>query len=155
MILQETLHQNATVVCAYIYIYVETAPYIYIYHIIHIVSALCIFLHMLFFKVATCFISSQLQGFLVSCDCPNAKTRQWGRWNWTWRWSCLRWVSEWLVLFMANDVNMCETRTHGGRPLRCQVFSVPGKLSNHVASCFQHFPKALQRMRSFESQDFA
>lgn len=91
----------------------------------------------------------------MSCDCPNPKTRQWGRWNWTWRWSCLRWVSEWLVPFMANDVNMCETRTHAGRPLRCQVFSVPGKLSNHVDSCFQHFPKALQGMRSFESQDFA
>ena len=28
MILQETLHQNATVVCVYIYVY--TAPYIYI-----------------------------------------------------------------------------------------------------------------------------
>ena len=51
-ILQETLHQNATVVCVYIYIYIciQLLIYIYIYiHIIHIVSALCIFLHMLFF----------------------------------------------------------------------------------------------------------
>lgn len=50
MILQETLHQNATVVCAYIYIYVETAPYIYIYisHHTYSFSLMYIFTYALF-----------------------------------------------------------------------------------------------------------
>ena len=53
MILQETLHQNATVVCVYIHIYI----YVYIYmHTAYIVLASCIFLYTLFFRSPAAFM---------------------------------------------------------------------------------------------------
>ena len=62
---------------------------------------------------------------------------------------CVGCLSGWFLLW-PKDVNMCETRTHGGRPLHCQVFSVPGKLSNtliHVSSTSQKHFKGCEALK--------
>ena len=136
--------------------YVSTAPYIYTCtHHTYSFSLMYIFTYALF-QVATCFIiqvSCRAFWCHVTAQMPKQGNGAVGIGPGGGA-VCVGCLSGWFLLW-PKDVNMCETRTHGGRPLRCQVFSVPGKLSNHVDSCFQHFPKALQGMRSFESQDFA